>query len=228
MKFVEANHHSVEVDKVQLLLKEWGQNNFRGFPWRHTSNPYHTLIAEVMLHRTQAIQVVPVYEQFIQQYPNIQNLAGATKEELQTLLFPLGLRWRIDLIHSMAWAIMQRFNGLIPESKNDLLSLPGVSEYIAGAVRCFAWNYPEAIADTNTIRVVGRIFGLMIKDSSRRNTLFKSILTQLVDSESPRQYNYALLDLADKICTKKQEPDCSHCPLQTMCCYGRNQLESGN
>ena len=101
----------------------------------------------------------------------------------------------------MAIQLVERFGGQVPQSKTDMLSLPGVSEYIASAVRCFAWNLPEAIIDTNTVRVVGRVFGLEIKDSSRRNRLFRDLIGALVDPVEPRVYNYALLDLADQICS---------------------------
>jgi len=201
-------------------LITWGREHFRHFPWRLTEDPYRILIAEVMLHRTQALQVVPVYENFIKRSPDIPKLAQASKEELRRILYSLGLRWRIDLIHAMAADLMTRFGGQVPHEKADLLSLPGVSEYIAGAVRCFAWNLPEPLMDTNTVRVVGRLFGLEIKDSSRRNRRFKELIAALVDPDEPRAYNYALLDLADQVCMKKQPPDCKRCPVLKWCSYG--------
>lgn len=217
---VEANGHLIDAVLIRRSIIEWGEKNSRDFPWRKTRNPYHILMSEVMLHRTQAQQVVSVYEHFIQQYPNLSTLSKATKEELNEILYSLGLRWRIDLIYEMTNELMSRFNGEIPRSKAELLSLPGVSEYIAGAVRCFAWNLPEPILDTNTVRIAGRLFGLEIKDSSRRNSVFKNLITKLVDPDEPRAFNYAQLDLADKICTRKQAPDCMHCPLLQWCCYG--------
>jgi A/G-specific adenine glycosylase len=98
--------------------------------------------------------------------------------------------------------------------------LDGVSEYIASAVRCFAWGIPEPLIDTNTVRVIGRVFMLEIKDSSRRNPLFRKLIGALLDTEQPRAYNYALLDLADQICTKKKPPDCTNCPVRRWCGYG--------
>lgn len=219
---VEANGHVIDAVQLRRSIIKWGKENFRDFPWRMTNNPYHILISEVMLHRTQARQVVPVYEQFIQKYPDINTLAQATKEDIREILYSLGLHWRIDLIHEMTIELITRFNGKIPCSKEDLLSLSGVSEYIAGAVRCFAWNLPEPIPDTNTVRITGRLFGLEIKDSSRRNSLFKHLITKLVDPDEPRAFNYAQLDLADKVCTRKQAPDCLQCPLLRWCCYGNH------
>ncbi len=217
---VEANEHAINKGHFVKLLLTWGQQNFREFPWRLTTDPYKILISEVMLHRTQAVQVVPVYENFVNQYPDILSLKEASKEELHTALFSLGLRWRIDLIYGMIVEIVGKWGGSVPLERDDLLALPGVSDYIANAVRCFSQNLPEPLADTNTVRIVGRLFGLEVKDSSRRNKRFRRLLELLIDHKQPRAYNYALLDLADKVCMKKRPPDCLHCPLLEMCRTG--------
>ncbi len=218
-QFVRADNHVIDAVTFRKLLIAWGQTNFRSFPWRLTRDPYNVLIAEIMLHRTQASQVVPVYKKFVEYYPDIPSLAEATIEELQGALYSLGLRWRIDLIHSMATELMIRFEGKVPQEKFELQSLPGISDYIACAVRCFVWNIAEPIIDTNVVRVISRLFGLEVRDSSRRNQRFKYLITSLVDPEEPRIYNYALLDLADQVCMKKRPPECIRCPVQKMCLY---------
>jgi len=174
----------------------------------------------VLKHYLKAPQVIPVYTYFIQRYPDISSLATATRDELHAVLFSLGLRQRIDALHALANEIMLRFAGQVPLEKEDLLSLPGVSEYIAGAVRCFALDEPEPLIDTNTVRVFGRLFGLEIKDSSHRNPRFKSVIADLVDPVEPRAYNYALLDLASLVCTKTLPPVCGECPVRRYCLYG--------
>lgn len=216
----EEGKNSFNTKDFHQSLVAWGRDNFRPFPWRLTKNPYFILVSEVMLHRTRALQVVPVYESFIQQYPNISLLSLATRDELRKTLYSLGLRWRIDSIYAMALELKTRFNEQVPREKLDLLSLPGVSSYIASAVRCFTWNFPEALIDTNTVRITGRFFGLEVKDSSRRNSVFKRSVESLIDFSQPRDYNYALLDLADRICTKRQIPDCLNCPVSAHCEYG--------
>jgi A/G-specific adenine glycosylase len=221
---VEADGHAIQATVFRRALIAWGREHFRPFPWRLTEDPYRILMAEVMLHRTQAPQVVPVYERVIARYPDVPALAAATKEELHDALYSLGLRWRIDLIQAMAAELMARFDGRVPHEKADLLSLPGVSEYIAGAVRCFAWNLPEPLIDTNTVRVAGRLFGLEVKDSSRRNRRFRELIAALIDPEEARAYNYAMLDLADQVCMKKRPPECGRCPVRKYCVYGTNAL----
>lgn len=223
-QLVTADGHTIDAPTFRRALIIWGRSHFRSFAWRETEDPYRILMAEVMLHRTQAVQVLPVYERFIRIYPDAASLAQASSADLHTLLFPLGLRWRVDLIWSMAAEIADRFDGQVPKGKDELLSLSGVSDYIASAVRCFAWNLPEPLIDTNTVRVVGRLFGLEIKDSSRRNRLLKELITALVDPKNPRAYNYALLDLAHLICHKRRAPECSRCPVQAHCTYGTGRL----
>lgn len=220
MEQISAFEHTIDATSFRRDLIVWGNEHFRSFPWRFTSDPYQILIAEVMLHRTQASQVAPIYERFIEQYPDIASLSGATRDDLHHILYSLGLRWRIDLIIDMMNQINVRFAGQVPEEKTDLLSLPGVSGYVASAVRCFAWNLPDAIVDTNTVRITGRLFDLPVKDSSRRNALFRGLITTLVDPDKPRLYNFALLDLGAEICTKLQRPLCERCPVQKYCVYG--------
>jgi A/G-specific adenine glycosylase len=121
----------------------------------------------------------------------------------------------------MAAGIIRTFGGKVPQKREDLLILPGVSDYVASALCCFAYNIPETLIDTNTVRVVGRLYGLKIKDSSRRNRRFREILVALVDPSNPRAYNYALLDLADQVCTRKRPPECGRCPLAGWCVYAQ-------
>jgi len=222
--FVESGDHVVDLLPFRRAVIEWGQNHFRQFPWRLTADPYCILMAEVMLHRTQATQVISVYEQFVQSYPDLLTLAKATKKDLHNALYSLGLRWRTDLIYEMVTELVERFDGQLPAEKADLLSLSGVSDYVASATRCFAWNFPEPLVDTNTVRIVGRLFGLEIKDSSRRNRRFRELITDLVDPDNPRAYSYALLDLADQVCVKKGQPKCQVCPVKQCCAAGSSTI----
>ncbi len=222
------SEHLNDLEQISALRQAlicWGEGHFRPFPWRTTHDPYHILMAEILLHRTQVKQVVPLYERLICEYPDMPSLAAAGRDTLRAQLFSLGLHWRIDLLHEMAQQIQTGFDGLIPQGKESLLSLPGISEYIASAVRCFAWNLPEALVDTNTVRITGRLLGWPVKDSSRRNARFRQALEALVDTEQPRAFNYALLDLAHLVCLKRQPPLCSQCPLLAWCHEGSQEGE---
>lgn len=223
---LEIEGHVINLPSFRASLIAWGHENFRPFPWRSTNDPFKILMAEVMLHRTQAAQVAPIYKRFVEQYPDVTAASVFSLRELHDALYSLGLRWRIDLIYEMIRQLRRDHEGQVPRSKEALLSLPGVSDYVASAVRCFAWNLPEALVDTNTVRVAGRLFGLEIKESSRRNRRFREIIERLVDPDEPRAYNYALLDLADKICTKRRPPASSSCPVLDWCRHGQSAVES--
>lgn len=221
---VEADGHRVDARWFRAQLLAWGQGHVRSFPWRETDDPYRLLMAEVMLHRTQVRQVLPVYEQFVVLFPDVRAAAHASRDAIHEVMRPLGLHWRIDLVGEMAKEILGRFRGRVPSDRDALLSLPGVSDYIASAVRCFSFGLDDALVDTNTVRVVGRVFGLPTKPSSRRNSRFRELLGALLDRDRPSDYNYALLDLAHLVCLSRRPPECERCPLLPSCVTGAAAL----
>lgn len=206
----------VVIKSIQRKLLKWGRDNFQDFPWRRTDDPYKILIAELMLHRTQAKQVVPVFEKCIELYPDIYSFKKAKKNEIRDLFHPLGLYWRIDLIQSLFDELQNKYEFKIPQEKNQLLLLPGISNYIASAVLCFAWDKPEILIDTNTVRIFARLQDIRITDLLRRNRNFVLVMEKYLDKKNPGQFNYALIDLAHKVCLPKK-PDCTLCPLSTFC-----------
>jgi A/G-specific adenine glycosylase len=202
-----------------LLL--WWRKNRRQFPWRKTRNPYYILVSEIMLHRTRASQVVPVYQKFIKTFPTVRDVAVAPKNRVRKILAPLGLNWRNELFYDMTRIISRKYNGQVPYDTQALRSLPGVSNYIASAVRCFAFGVPEVLLDTNIVRVVGRVFGEVVSDSSRRSGRMLKLARSVFDDRYPRDFNYALIDLAASIC-KPRKPLCRMCPVRAMCEFASN------
>ncbi|HIG73780.1 MAG TPA: DNA-binding protein [Bacteroidetes bacterium] len=221
---VEAGGHRVDAQGFRSRLLAWGRDHVRSFPWRETDEPYRLLMAEVMLHRTQVRQVLPVYERFIVLFPDVAALARASRESVHAVMGPLGLHWRIDLVADMAADLVGRFGGRVPSDREALLSLPGVSDYIASAVRCFSFGLDDALVDTNTVRIVGRVFGLPTKPSSRRNRRFRDLHVALLDRERPADYNYSLLDLGHLVCLSRRAPECERCPLLASCATGAARL----
>jgi A/G-specific adenine glycosylase len=203
------------------LLKWWLENG-RSFPWRDTNDPYKIIVGEILLHRTNANQVVPVYKLFLRKFPNIQSVVLSNPEELDRLFHSVGLHWRWKLFHLMAIDIINKFKGEIPEKFEGLTSLPGISHYIASAVRCFAFGYPDVLLDTNTVRVTGRLFGLKITDSSRRSSQFRLVLQGLMDKTHPREFNWAFIDFAALVC-KSRNVDHTQCPFTRYCEYYKSQ-----
>ena len=199
-------------------LAIWFETSARQFPWRSDSDPYHVLIAEMMLRRTQARQVVPVFHTFLARYPDIESLDQAPADEVSHVLYPLGLSWRADNFKILAHEIMTRYKGSIPESSELLLSLTGVGPYVAAAVRSFVFNQPAVIMDTNTVRVAGRYYGFPYTPESRRRKDVIEAVSNLLDPQEPARSNYALLDFAALVCRAK-DPLHAHCPLASQCCY---------
>jgi A/G-specific adenine glycosylase len=201
-------------------LLDWFKENQRRFPWREVGNPYYVLASEILLHRTKAGQVLPVYSEFIKRFPTIERLSSAPFDDVRQAVYSLGLNWRTERLHQMAREIVTKYNGKIPFGREELESLPGVSHYIASAVRCFAFGYSEVLLDTNTVRILGRVFGVEVTDGSRRSTRFSELYKLIIEKEHAREFNYAMIDLGALVCTPR-DPQCRICPVIEMCVYGR-------
>ncbi len=217
----EEESHEAIIRKFWYEILNWGATYMRKYPWRNDNNCYNILIAEVMLHRTRADQVKPVYESFIGKYPDFKSIVNSGQENIEQDLHPLGLTWRAGLLYSMAKDINEKYNGTVPQDRNELIKLSGVGDYIASAVLCFGFNREEVVLDTNIVRVIGRIFGKKVKDSSRRSKEFKSIMRELVSQGEPRTFTLSLIDFAALIC-KPVKPKCELCPIINICLFYKN------
>jgi A/G-specific adenine glycosylase len=213
---------SVELRKAALIgyvrdcLLKWWPLNRREFPWRSETDPYRVLVAEILLRRTQAAQVVPVYIRFLREFPDLSSLAQGRPQQIRKLLRPLGLRWRAENVIKLRRVIAKKTGGGIPDSMELLGSLPGVGDYVAAAVRCFAKGEAVPVIDTNTARVVSRFFGIEGEGELRRNRAVRKLLSELAAGHHPREFNWALIDLAAQIC-RARVPLCSRCPLNEHC-----------
>lgn len=203
-------------------LLKWWRKNGRSYPWRKTRDSYRIFVSEILLHRTRAQQVLPVYKALLGRYPTMASLAGADEPELEKILHPLGLFWRCGLMIGAAKQIEESNEGGVPENPNELRALPGVGNYISAAIGCFAYGRPEVLLDTNTVRIIGRVFQEPVTDRSRRSKTFHRLASRLIDRTNPREFNYALIDLAALVCTP-QNPRCDSCPVQPDCKYGLSQ-----
>ncbi|MGB9938408.1 DNA glycosylase [Methanosarcina sp.] len=212
----------IKIIRTELLI--WGEQNLRKFPWRETSDPYKILIAEVMLHRTKADQVSNIYEEFILKYPDFESIVEAGREAIKNDLKSLGLFWRADLLYDMAVEVIEKYGGKLPIDREKLMAMPGVGNYISAAILCFGYNLPEPVLDTNTVRVLGRIFGLKITDSSRRSKLFYDVMYDLVNFWDPRTVSFALIDFANAVCIAGEKPRCDICNLRDICIYNKINL----
>ncbi|KQC05339.1 MAG: DNA glycosylase [Methanoculleus sp. SDB] len=215
--------YQIKINKIRKQLIIWSSGNLRDFPWRNTRDLYEILIAEIMLHRTKADQVERLYTSFIRKFPDIQSIASEKRENLINELKSLGLTWRADLLHELAQNIVRDYEGKIPLKKEKIAELPGIGHYIASAILCLAFNKPEPMVDTNTVRVIGRVFGIPVTDSSRRSKKFHDIMRDLVNFENPRLFSFTMIDLAALVCIAGKYPHCEICPLNEICIFFRDE-----
>ena len=199
-------------------LLTWWDSNGRRFLWRETDDLYAIFLSEILLHRTRAEQVLPVYVRFIEEFPTLDDLSNAELDLVTHILQPIGLRWRTTLLVKAVKLMVSKHAGKIPSKMTDLKSLPGVSDYIASAISCFGYGNPEVLLDTNIVRVLGRLFNQKVTDSSRRSARFSKLANELLDRTHPKEFNYAMIDLAALIC-KPRRPHCDICPVKCCCLF---------
>jgi A/G-specific adenine glycosylase len=194
---------------VKNLLK-WFKKNKRNFPWRETSDPYKVLIAEIMLQKTIANNVKIVYPKFIEKYPSLKVLSQAKVSELENEIKRLGLfRKRARFLKRIAKQFVKKY-GCIPSLRERLSTLPGIGRYVCDALLCFAFGKDVVLIDTNVRRVIKRVF------SVKKDEKIRAILEQILPRGQAKEFNLALIDLANIIC-KPNKPLCWKCPLKKIC-----------
>lgn len=206
-------------------VSTWARAHKRQFPWRDTDDPFAILIAEIMLRRTRAEQVIPVYQRFRARFPTPSALAGADPEAVAEIVRPLGLTWRVPAFQALGRVLRDAMHGQVPEARSELQEFSGVGDYVAAAVRIFAFNRPDTLVDTNTVRVAGRYFGFAYHPESRRNRLVRMAIDRLHDHAQPRESGEALLDFAALVC-QATTPHCEACPVSGRCVYFVSQKVS--
>jgi DNA (cytosine-5)-methyltransferase 1 len=207
---------SPEVHEARDDLLEWHRDRSRRFPWRGSDlDPWHVLMAEMCLHRTRADQVAPVFKALLQIAPTPQAMVANADAALDAMQ-SLGLRWRAENVVQVAGALLELFDGQVPDNDLELRMLPGVGDYVAQAVLCFGFGRRAVLIDTNTVRIVSRLNG---RDATRRWQL-RLDLHRMAGARGPdAPFNYALLDLGALVC-KAGTPVCGECPLRDYCVMG--------
>lgn len=201
---------------IQQLLAKWGRKNYEDFPWRRTRNPFHALIAEIMLQRTKAEQVLPVYESFAKRYPSIWAAANEDPDKIRQLFQPLGLRWRTEKVLRLIRELGSK-EEQIPDTPDKLIKLPGVGTYIVNAFLSTHRGVKAPIIDRNAVRLWSRIFGFNTDPETQRKKWFIKLAERMTPEEDFRQFNYAVLDFTRMICRTK--PACDKCPITIHCEY---------
>ncbi len=174
---------------VEAYYKKYGRHDL---PWRHTTDPYHIAVSEIMLQQTQVARVIEKYTQFLQTFPTIQALARAPLAQVLGLWSGLGYNRRAKYLHQMAHAVVQEHTGRFPDTYQGLLALPGIGPYTAGAIYAFAYNKPIPVIETN-IRTV-YIHHFFPKKDKLLDTDLMKIIEKTLDQKKPREWYWALMD----------------------------------
>ena len=197
---------------LQQQILHWKQDNVADFPWRHTTNRWHALVAEIMLQRTRAEQVEPVYMWFAEKY---ENPSDYVQDEDSQVFDSLGLVWRQKYLKELAIILSKQSE--IPSEKDALLRLPGVGHYIAAAYRSLHLGIRDVIIDSNVVRLYGRYFGFATHGETRRRKWFREMADAITPENEFRDFNYGLIDFTREIC--KPMPLQEVCPLNSMCVH---------
>lgn len=200
-------------------LVRWFSNNGKDYPWRRTREPYAILISEVMLQQTQIATVLGrgFYLRFLETFPDVTALAAADDERLLKAWEGLGYYRRVRMLRETARAVTAGHGGIFPLELADLMKLPGIGRYTAGALRAFAFDLPSAVVDGNVARVLARLmdFSAPVDDAAGQKQLW-AWAESLADPARPRVYNSALMELGQTIC-RPGVPDCLGCPVAGFC-----------
>ena len=214
------------INKFVKELLEWYEHNKRDYLfWRKTKNPYHILVSEMMLQKTTVKQVKSLIYKFIERYPKPKDLAKANIDEIRGIITPLGMEHR-RAVRFKKWAsiVVEKHGGRIPDSEKELISLPGVGQYMTNCVLCLAFNKQVPLLDTNIVRIIERVFDIKsTKARARTDKKFWDFVKNITPPGKSRDVNLALLDYGALVCTAKK-PKCLTCSINEICFAYENDV----
>ncbi len=219
-------------DKDALALAAWYKQNKRQLPWRDTGNPYAIWISEIMLQQTRIEAVKPKYEAFMQALPDISTLASVPEDFLLKLWEGLGYYSRARNLKKCAQVLVEQYNSQLPQEERNLLALPGIGPYTAGAISSIAYGQPVPCVDGNVMRVLSRY--ALSKEDIRNPKVRKqmeqdirTLFTQIQDSDFYANFNQGIMELGETICIPNGSPNCDKCPLCQSCkAHAANQTDT--
>ncbi len=208
---------------MRAALLRWYRRVRRDLPWRRRVSPYRTWVSEIMLQQTTVAAVTPKYEAFLRRFPDARALAAAPEDEVLQAWAGLGYYSRARNLHRAAKLVAAR--GEFPSDFEEVLALPGVGRYTAGAILSIAFGVPRAVVDGNVIRVFSRLFGLRgrPKDPAFVAKVWERA-EALVPKDAPGDWNQALMELGATVCSP-ESPSCGACPVARFCAAFRDGLQ---
>lgn len=196
-------------------LFDWFALNGRDLPWRHTHDPYAIWLSEIILQQTRIQQGMDYWLRFMQRWPQVEDLAAATEDEVLRMWQGLGYYSRARNLHTAAQQIVA--NGKFPDTVDSIKKLKGVGDYTAAAIGSIAFGLPAAVVDGNVYRVLARHYGIDTPiNTTQGKKLFTELAQSLLPSDQPAEFNQAMMDFGAIQCTPVS-PKCDICPLQETC-----------
>jgi A/G-specific adenine glycosylase len=211
---VKARLPSAFAEHVIAWQRRHGRH---GLPWQDTRDPYRVWLSEIMLQQTQVTTVLAYYERFLQRFPDVAALAGASLDEVLAAWSGLGYYRRARHLHRCAQAVLHGHGGRFPASSAELATLPGIGRSTAAAIAAFCFGERVAILDGNVKRVLTRVlgFGGDLAEAAQERRLW-SLATELLPQHGVEPYTQGLMDLGATLCTARA-PQCPACPVRTDC-----------
>jgi A/G-specific adenine glycosylase len=211
------------VDGRAAAILHWYASHARDLPWRRPdAGPWAVLVSEIMLQQTPVSRVLPAYEAWLKRWPEPAALAAAAPADAVRQWGRLGYPRRALRLHASARAIMQRHGGVVPDTLDELLALPGVGAYTAAAVASFAFGQHHAVLDTNVRRVLARLVRGDLRPPPSPTAMEARLAESLLPAEpglAPR-WSVAVMELGALVCTAAR-PQCVNCPVAARCAWRR-------
>lgn len=219
---IKAKLTTARITRLRRVLLQWYGQHRRQLPWRATDSrgrvdPYHVLVSEAMLQQTQVVTVVDYFNRFVDRLPTVRALATADEQVVLRLWQGLGYYRRAQHLHAAAKMIVDEFDARVPSSVDQLMRLAGIGQYSAGAIASIAYGRASPILDGNVARVLARWLAIeqSIDAPKVRDRLWQ-VAQQLVPPSRPGDFNQALMELGQLVCTPKR-PQCKTCPVANQC-----------
>ncbi len=193
-------------------------------PWRTKPTPYRVWVSEIMLQQTQVATVTPYFERFVERFPDVAAVAAADVQDVLRLWEGLGYYSRARNLHKAATHVVTSLGGMLPETHDDWLALPGIGPYTAAAIASIAFGEPVPAVDGNVLRVCARLWGLRdpVKDAAVTNRV-RARLCPLIRNVNPSSFNQGMMETGALVC-RPRHPDCDHCVLRPDCVAFRDGL----
>lgn len=214
-------------ERLPEKLLSWYQKNARDLPWRQNQDPYRVWLSEIMLQQTRVDTVIDYYNRFLHAFPTIDALAFADEEKVLKLWEGLGYYSRARNLHKTAKIIVSQYGGNFPKTYEELLKLPGIGSYTAGAILSISFNLPVAAVDGNVLRVISRITeDYRCIDEERVKKEIGNHLAEVYPKNQCGDFTQSLMELGATVCLPNGTPLCNQCPVMDLCMTNKNGTQS--